>query len=51
MNPLGLPAGSVRSVLALVLVGMLAWKGEAEAVKAAAMVVLGFYFGSRREEM
>ena len=47
MRPLGLPVGSVRSVLALVLVVALVLLDDKEAVKSAAMIVIVFYFGAR----
>lgn len=44
-QPLGLPAGSVRAVIALALIG--AFIAGVVEVKDLAAVVVGFYFGTR----
>jgi len=52
-NPLGLPAGSVRSIIALTFVvafvfGFLFWdKISGEQIENIILIVIGFYFGSK----
>ena len=47
-NPLYLPIGSVRAILALLLVvAMVLPAVNSEAINSAGLIVLGFYFGNR----
>ena len=47
-NPLYLPIGSVRAILALLLVvAMVIPTINSEAINNAGLIVLGFYFGNR----
>lgn len=50
LKPLWMPEGSVRAIIAMALVGGMIFLPESDAIKSAAMVVLGFYFGSRNKE-
>ena len=47
-EPLGLPKGSVRAILALMLVAAFIFV-ENENISDATLIVLGFYFGSRQK--
>lgn len=49
MTPMGLPEGTVRAILAVVLVSSMILSPDSDAINSAAMMVLGFYFGSRRQ--
>jgi len=48
---LGLPAGSVRAILALVIVGafvgVCVWHGDTPSLKDVAIMAVSFYFGSK----
>tara|TARA_R110002020_G_scaffold263160_1_gene477547 strand:- start:504 stop:701 length:198 start_codon:yes stop_codon:yes gene_type:complete len=47
-NPLYMPIGSVRAILALLLVlAMVCPAINSEAINNAGLIVLGFYFGNR----
>lgn len=53
-NPLGLPPGSVRSILALVIVlgaiGVGVYLQDMPVLEKLALLVLGFYFGQKASE-
>lgn len=50
-QPLGLPAGSVRALLALTVVlafvGLCVWRGDIPSLKDIVLMAVSFYFGSK----
>ena len=48
-KPLWMPTGSVRSIIAIVVILATIFNPECESIAKLAVLVVGFYFGSRTQ--